>query len=524
MQKKSFSQDVKILALQYLEEDRYTLQEICTMFSVNMTTLQVWRALYKYGGVEALIRPKKNKIYTEELKQRAVEDYLSKKYSMIDIIAKYGISSLSVFKKWLKIYTSHSEFNDSGKGMSQAMIKRRKTTVEERIEIAKACLANGKNYQETAAEYDVSYQQVYQWVRKLEQNGEEALEDRRGRTKPEEERTPEDELRIRIQQMERENERLRAENLFIKKVRGNRKEASLSKIRIQSRYIAIQEVAKTENLPIILLCQIAKISRAAYYKWLNRQPTEREMENQQLVVSIQHLYTQVDGIYGYRRIAMTINRQREKEGLEKVNKKRIYRLMQICGLEAVIRRRPKKYRKVKSDYVAENVLAREFTAEIPNQKWCTDVTEFKYGIGKKAYLSAIIDLYDKSIVSYVLGHSNNNDLVFKTVRPAIRQLHEGECPLLHSDRGYQYTSKEFKRIIEKAEMTHSMSRVGRCIDNGPIEAFWGTLKVEKYYLHKYESYEALKHAIDTYITFYNNERYQETLNGLSPLEYRAQAA
>lgn len=69
-----------------------------------------------------------------------------------------------------------------------------------------------------------------------------------------------------------------------------------------------------------------------------------------------------------------------------------------------------------------------------------------------------------------------------------------------------------------------MSRVGRCIDNGPIEAFWGTLKVEKYYLHKYESFEALKHAIDTYIKFYNKERYQETLNGLSPLEYRAQAA
>ena len=274
----------------------------------------------------------------------------------------------------------------------------------------------------------------------------------------------------------------------------------------------------------MLLCRLAKISRAAYYKWLNRQPTAQERENEQLVASIQHLYTQVDGIYGYRRITMTINRQREKNGLNKVNKKRIYRLMQICSLQAVIRRRPKKYRKVKPDYVAENVLARKFTAEKPNQKWCTDVTEFKYGNGKKAYLSAIIDLYDKSIVSYVLGHSNNNDLVFKTVRPAIRQLSQNEFPILHSDRGYQYTSKEFKRIMEKGNLIHSMSRVGRCIDNGPIEAFWGTLKVEKYYLHKYESYEALKHAIDQYIKFYNNKRYQETLNGLSPLEYRAQAA
>lgn len=252
-------------------------------------------------------------------------------------------------------------------------------------------------------------------------------------------------------------------------------------------------------------------------------PVARELENEQLVESIQHLYRQVDGIYGYRRITMTINRKREKEGLEKVNKKQIYRLMQICDLEAVIQRRPKKYRKGKANYVAENVLAREFTSEKPNQKWCTDVTESKYGNGKEAYLSAIIDHYDKSIVSYILGHYNNN-LVFKTIRPAINQLSKDVSPLLHSDRGYQYTPKEFKRIMEKAEMVHSMSRVGRCIDNGPIEAFWGTLKIEKYYLHKFDSLEALKHAIDTYILFYNNERYQETLNGLSPLGYRVQTA
>jgi len=218
MPKKSFSPDVKILALQYLEEGRHTLQEICTMFSVNMTTLQVWRALYKYGGVKALVRHKKNKVYSEELKQRAVEDYLSEKYSMFDILAKYGISSLSVFKKWLKIYTSHSELKDSGKGLSQTMTKGRKTTVEERIEIAKACLANKKNYQETATQFEVSYQQVYQWVRKFEENREQGLADRRGRTKLVEERTPEDELRLIIQQMERENERLRAENLLLKKL------------------------------------------------------------------------------------------------------------------------------------------------------------------------------------------------------------------------------------------------------------------------------------------------------------------
>ena len=288
--------------------------------------------------------------------------------------------------------------------------------------------------------------------------------------------------------------------------------------------MAIQELAENENLSIVLLCEIAEVSRAAYYKWLKRQPSVRERENEQLLESIQHLYSQVNGIYGYRRITMTINRQRTKEGLAKVNKKRIYRLMQICGLEAIIRRKPRRYRKSKPDYVAENILARVFTAEKPNQKWCTDVTEFKYGKGKKAYLSAIIDLHDNSIVSYVLGHSNNNKLVYDTMIPAIQGLKEDEQPLIHSDRGYQYTSRFFKRMTENANMVHSMSRVGRCIDNGPIEAFWGTLKVEKYYLNKYDTYEELEAAIDTYITFYHNERYQERLNGLSPLEYRTQAA
>ena len=93
----------------------------------------------------------------------------------------------------------------------------------------------------------------------------------------------------------------------------------------------------------------------------------------------------------------------------------------------------------------------------------------------------------------------------------------GDHPLIHSDRGFQYTSHGFKRRIDKAEMTQSMSRVGRCIDNGPMESFWGTLKCEKYYLHKYETFEELSNAIKKYINFYNHDRYQKRLNGLSPM-------
>jgi putative transposase len=230
------------------------------------------------------------------------------------------------------------------------------------------------------------------------------------------------------------------------------------------------------------------------------------------------LHQKVDSTFGYRQMTLHMNRKFEK----KLNHKRIYRLMKVAGLRSVIRIKKKQYKPTTPQHVAENILNREFTAEKPNEKWVTDVTEFKYDQSKKAYLSAIRDLYDGSIVSYVLGRSNNNQLVFKTLDQATVLL-DREHPLIHSDRGYQYTSKGFKRKIDAAKMIQSMSRVGRCIDNGPMESFWGTLKCEKYYLHQYNTFEELSIAIDEYIHFYNYERYQKRLNGLSPMEYRAKA-
>jgi transposase InsO family protein len=218
---------------------------------------------------------------------------------------------------------------------------------------------------------------------------------------------------------------------------------------------------------------------------------------------------------------MTLNINRKFE--QNFNHKRIYRLMKVAGIQSVIRKKKKAYKRSTPQHVAENVLNREFTAEKPNEKWVTDVTELKYGSSKKAYLSAIKDLYDGSIVSYVLGHSNNNKLVFKTLDQATKLL-DGDHPLIHSDRGFQYTSHGFKRRIDKEEMSQSMSRVGRCIDNGPMESFWGTLKCEKYYLNQYETFEELSQAINEYIHFYNYNRYQKRLNGFSPMEYRAKAA
>lgn len=268
-----------------------------------------------------------------------------------------------------------------------------------------------------------------------------------------------------------------------------------------------------------MLCEIIGIARSSYYKWLKRIPTKREYENQELKKEIVALYTEVNGIYGYRRITMNLNRRL----FTRYNHKRIYRLMKTLGLESVIRKKRRKYKKSKPDHVAKNVLNREFKTDKLNSKWVTDVTEFKYDHNKKAYLSAILDLYDNSIVSYVIGHNNSNSLVYETLDIALESYPESEA-LLHSDRGYQYTSNGFKIKIDEANMSQSMSRVGRCIDNGPIECFWGILKSEMYYINKFNTFQEIKDAIDKYIYFYNNHRLQKRLNSQSPLEFRALAA
>jgi putative transposase len=193
--------------------------------------------------------------------------------------------------------------------------------------------------------------------------------------------------------------------------------------------------------------------------------------------------------------------------------------MKILHIHSVCRRKRKRYIHSIPEITAENILNREFTADHFGEKWLTDVTEMKYGLGEKAYLSAILDLGDKSIVSFVLGHSNNNELVFKTFDIANKEYPDAS-PLFHSDRGFQYTSKRFHKKLVDAGMTQSMSRVSRCIDNGPMEAFWGMMKSEMYYLKKFSSYDDLEDAISEYIEYYNNHRYQKRLNCMTPLEYR----
>jgi putative transposase len=267
------------------------------------------------------------------------------------------------------------------------------------------------------------------------------------------------------------------------------------------------------------MCHVLELSRSSYYKWLNRVETSVEIENHQLAQLILEYHETFNRILGYRRMTQWINHMNHKH----YNKKRVHRIMKLLGIQSIIRKKKSKYQKSTPEITAENLLDRNFNASAPNQKWVTDVTEFKdTHSGKKLYLSAIIDLYDRSIVAYEISHRNDNPLVFKTFEKAMRE-NPGVTPLFHSDRGFQYTSKVFKTKLNDYGLAQSMSRVGKCIDSGPIEGFWGIIKSEMFYLYKFNSIQELKSAIQKYVHFYNTVRLQERFQNQTPNQVRSAA-
>ena len=222
---------------------------------------------------------------------------------------------------------------------------------------------------------------------------------------------------------------------------------------------------------------------------------------------------------GYRRIRDELEKHHDID----VNDKRVLRICRKEQIQSVIKWKPKGCTRKSKDpaHIARNYLNRDFHADVPNEKWLTDVTEFKYYIGievHKVYLSAILDLYDRRIVAFKISDRNDNPLVMNTFDEAV--VHEPDAhPLFHSDRGFQYTSKLFSTRLKKHHMKQSMSRVAHCIDNGPMEGFWGILKREMYYGRRFTSKMDLIDAIACYIHYYNTERIQRKLHLMTPVEY-----
>ena len=293
----------------------------------------------------------------------------------------------------------------------------------------------------------------------------------------------------------------------------------LGKQRNEAKYMAIKFFYETKKWSINWMCKQLDISHASYYKWLHRAIPAQENENAKIAELIKEYDERFRHILGYRRMTDWINHFNHT----KYSRNRIHRIMKKMGIHSVIRRKRKKYIRSVPEKTAENVLKRNFNATKPNEKWSTDVTEFRIpGASQKLYLSAILDLYDRTPVAYVVSRRNDNKLVFDTYDKAIKANPDAK-PLFHSDRGFQYTSRVFQAKLRRQGMEQSMSRIGHCIDNGPTEGLWGIIKTEMYQMYEINDEKSLRSAIDKYMDFYTKERLQERFNNQTPYEVRMTA-
>jgi transposase InsO family protein len=272
--------------------------------------------------------------------------------------------------------------------------------------------------------------------------------------------------------------------------------------------------ALRQQHPMAALLKAAGLARSTFYYQLKVQGTGER--HQELKARIKAVYERHKGRYGYRRITATI-----RQSGQCVNHKTVQRLMGQLKLKSLVR--VKKYRSWRGEAgrIAPNLMNREFSAQRPNQKWVTDVTEFNV-LGHKLYLSPVLDLYNGEIVAYQMNTRPVFELVSGMLSKALAKLGKRDKPMLHSDQGWQYQMDAYRRLLSQSGLTQSMSRKANCYDNAAMESFFGTLKSEFFRLNRFESVDALKAGIRQYIRYYNHERIKLKLNGLSPVAYRTQ--
>jgi len=169
------------------------------------------------------------------------------------------------------------------------------------------------------------------------------------------------------------------------------------------------------------------------------------------------------------------------------------------------------------------LLKRNFKADNPNQKWVTDVTEFAL-LGKKLYLSPILDLYNGEIISYNLSERPTFHQTIDMLEKAFEKIPNNTYLILHSDQGWQYQMHRYHSLLEQKGIIQSMSRKGNCLDNAVIENFFGLLKTELFYLQKFDTITQFIEELEAYMYYYNNKRIKNKLKGLSPVQYRIQSS
>jgi len=267
--------------------------------------------------------------------------------------------------------------------------------------------------------------------------------------------------------------------------------------------------------PVEMLCEVLGVSRSGYYAWRGRPPAPRALEDAQLVVEIRAAYAVGRGGYGSPRVL----RQLRKHG-RRVGKKRVERLMRREAIRALRRRKFRITTDSKhADPIAPNILNREFTVELPNTAWVTDVT-YVWTHQGWLYLAAILDLCSRRVVGWATGPNNDRQLALTALEYATAARKPLAGMLHHSDRGSTYASGDYRNALIKLGAVASMSRKGDCWDNAVAESFFATIKGEMIDHEDFQTRAEATAAIAEYIDgFYNVQRMHSAIDYMSPIEF-----
>jgi putative transposase len=266
-----------------------------------------------------------------------------------------------------------------------------------------------------------------------------------------------------------------------------------------------------------MMCKVIGVSRSGYYEWLKREPSKREIENQNLMEQIRNIHKKSKRTYGSPRITREL-----KEKCIYVSRPRIARLMRKANIRAVTKKRFVATTNSKHTYpVAANLLDRVFTTSRQSEVWVSDITYVRTGEGW-LYLTVIIDLWDRKVIGWSTSKTlKAQDTVIPAWRMAIANRPITDKLVFHSDRGVQYACHEFKKhLLANPIVIQSMSRKGDCWDNAVAESFFKTIKTEWIYRHVYSTRKQAELSVFDYIeTWYNTQRRHSSLNYLSPVEF-----
>ena len=264
-----------------------------------------------------------------------------------------------------------------------------------------------------------------------------------------------------------------------------------------------------------MLCSIAVVSRSGYYKWLSNHKKNRDRDDCSL---IKEIFNKVKKKLGWRPIQMCL---KADYGVI-MNHKKIKRIMRENDLIVRVRRKnPYKMimKKTQEHRTFDNILNREFDQSIPGKVLCTDITYVYYGLGRKAYLSVIKDIASKEIVSWRLSNNLSINFVLESINDLKNNNSLTNETLIHSDQGFHYTNPEYIHRVKSLNLIQSMSRKGNCIDNAPIESFFGHFKDDVDYKEA-RTFDELNDMINEYMDYYNNRRYQWDIQKMTPVQYR----